>query len=220
MKREHKWGDIREPDGKMFWCYHKRKKSDGTPYEYQDWITPEMFKKRSKIIKENLKKLQKTESFKAKRRAKDKLFYSDPKNREHKRQQEIKYRKKRRAQDPDFLIKCKIRTRICMALKNKKVKKSLKTVDLIGCSYEFLRMHIERQFKHGMCWNKKHSFHIDHIRPLSSFDLTDPEQLKNACHWTNLQPLYPEENMRKGSKIIEDSFGLCKNESNDATAVQ
>ena len=178
-----------------------------------------MFQRRNKIVKKNLKKLQETEAFKAKRRARNKLFYSDPKNREYKRQQEIKYRKNRRAQDSDFLVRCKIRTRICMAIKNRKVKKSLKTVDLIGCSYEFLRKHIEGQFREGMCWNKKHSFHIDHIRPLSSFDLTDPKQQKAACHWTNLQPLYPEENMKKGSKIIEDSFKMCKNTPNDAISV-
>ena len=106
-----------------------------------------------------------------------------------------------------------------MALKNYKVKKSLKTIDLISCSYGFLRKHIESQFREGMCWNKKYSFHIDHILPLASFDLTDPKQLKAACHWTNLQPLYPEENMSKGSKVVEESFDSCKNTPNDTGSI-
>jgi hypothetical protein len=55
-----------------------------------------------------------------------------------------------------------------------------------------------------MAWNKPKSFHIDHIRPLCSFDLSNPEQLRAACHWTNLQPLYPHENIAKAGKFIEE----------------
>lgn len=66
------------------------------------------------------------------------------------------------------------------------------------------RKHIEKQFKRGMHWNNHGTvWHIDHIIPLSKFDLTDPMQRKRANHFTNLQPLYVHENMSKGARITQ-----------------
>lgn len=113
-----------------------------------------------------------------------------------------KRRKHRRNTDPQYALKERVRCRIRIALKNARTSKSQKTMDLIGCSYSFLREYLENQFREGMAWDKPNSFHIDHIIPISSFNLNDPEQLKAACHYTNLQPLYPEENLRKGFKIL------------------
>jgi hypothetical protein len=53
-----------------------------------------------------------------------------------------------------------------------------------------------------MSWENYGKWHIDHIKPLSLFDLEDPEQLKQACHYTNLQPLWAEENIRKGNRYV------------------
>lgn len=73
------------------------------------------------------------------------------------------------------------------------------TMTLLGCSIEELRIHIQSQFKPGMAWNnyRFQGWHIDHIRPISSFDLFDPEEQKKAFHYTNLQPLWAEENFSK-----------------------
>lgn len=78
----------------------------------------------------------------------------------------------------------------------------------LGCSIQELVVWIEDQFyknKDGekMTWKnwKPDGWHIDHIVPLSSFDLTRPEQLKAACHYTNLRPLWAYENLSKGAKI-------------------
>jgi hypothetical protein len=77
-----------------------------------------------------------------------------------------------------------------------------------GCSLEKLKLHLEKQFyshldtKEMMTWDN-HSpggWHIDHIIPLSTFDLTDINQLKQACYYTNLQPLWAKENLTKGAK--------------------
>ena len=107
--------------------------------------------------------------------------------------------KERRLSDPSYALRGKLRARIRIAIKKAGSEKSTGTKELIGCSYAFLRKHLESQFRDGMAWDKPNSFHIDHIRPLSSFDLTDLEQLKIACHWTNLQPLTPKENWKKGT---------------------
>jgi hypothetical protein len=118
------------------------------------------------------------------------------------------YIRTRRKTNPQENLAGSIRKRIWGALKVKSIKKSHSTSELLGCSFAFLRDHLESQFKEGMSWENRSSFHIDHIRPLASFDLTDPEQLKTACHWTNLQPLYPNENLKK-SKKFEQTSTLC-----------
>jgi hypothetical protein len=111
-----------------------------------------------------------------------------------------KYIKDKRIKSPQFAITCRIRCSTRRIIKKHATGFRRRTEDLLGCSFSFLKDHIEKQFREGMSWDRPHSFHIDHIRPLASFDLTDPEQLKAACHWTNLQPLSPEENLRKSDK--------------------
>jgi hypothetical protein len=75
--------------------------------------------------------------------------------------------------------------------------KQTRTREFLGCSYDEARAHIESQFQHGMTWENHGEWEIDHIRPLSSFDLTDAEQVKAAMHYSNLQPLWWRENMQK-----------------------
>lgn len=80
--------------------------------------------------------------------------------------------------------------------------KSERVRELLGCTVEEVRVHLEKQFKPGMSW-ENHSFegwHIDHIRPIASFDLTDPAQQKLAFHYTNLQPLWGKENLEKSDQ--------------------
>ena len=96
-----------------------------------------------------------------------------------------------------------IRSRIATALKSQSGRKFAKTEKLIGTTIQKLKEHLEKQFQEGMNW-KNHSFtgwHVDHIKPLASFDLTKPEEQKKAFHYTNLQPLWAKENISKGSKI-------------------
>tara|TARA_R110000824_G_C15034916_1_gene659764 strand:+ start:104 stop:865 length:762 start_codon:yes stop_codon:yes gene_type:complete len=85
-------------------------------------------------------------------------------------------------------------------------KKSAKSEALTGCSFSFLREHIESQFTNGMSWDKflnagKLGIHIDHIKPISSFDLTKPSEQKKCFHFSNLQPLWAIDNIRKGAKL-------------------
>jgi hypothetical protein len=70
----------------------------------------------------------------------------------------------------------------------------------VGCSRDELIKHIEERFDFGMTWENYGEWHIDHIRPCASFNLFDHEQLKQCTHYTNLQPLWADENCRKGAK--------------------
>ena len=108
--------------------------------------------------------------------------------------------------DPNFKIKKTIRLRILKVLKRNRIKKCHKSVDLLGCTVEEAKVHLEKQFKEGMTWENhgNNGWHIDHIIPCASFDLTDPEQQKKCFHYTNLQPLWAHENLSKGANILEN----------------
>lgn len=99
----------------------------------------------------------------------------------------------------------KLRSRMKMALMKQGVNKSRKTYELVGCTLSKLKSHIEKQFIDGMTWDNHDLFgwHIDHIRPCKSFDLSNLEEQKKCFHYTNLQPLWASDNLSKGSKIIK-----------------
>ena len=79
-------------------------------------------------------------------------------------------------------------------------QKSGTTIELLGCSIENLKKYLETKFTSGMTWENYNltGWHIDHITPLDKFDLTDELQIRIACHFTNLQPLWCEDNYSKG----------------------
>ena len=102
--------------------------------------------------------------------------------------------------DLNFLLSIRLRVRLCAAIRNGQKKGS--AVRDLGCTIPELRSHLESKFVKGMSWETygRDGWHIDHIRPLSSFDLTDPKQLQQAVHFTNLQPLWAVDNLRKSDK--------------------
>ena len=99
--------------------------------------------------------------------------------------------------DPEFKIKCRLRHRLRMAIKNdQKVGSAVKD---LGCSIAFLKQYIQVKFYANMTWdNHGKVWELDHIVPLSRFDLTDREQFLKAVHYTNLQPLTIKDNRNKG----------------------
>ena len=134
--------------------------------------------------REEIKK--KTKEYGKKRETKDRL------NEQH---------RVRRRTDTQWKLTQVLRVRLNKAIHNNQ-KVGSAVVDL-GCTIEELKTHLENQFQEGMTWeNWKHDgWHIDHIKPLNSFDLTDREQFLEACHYKNLQPLWGYDNMSKGNKI-------------------
>jgi hypothetical protein len=92
------------------------------------------------------------------------------------------------------------RARVREALKNKS-QKAFGTEALLGCSIDELKTHLESQFTEGMTWENYGEWHIDHIRPCASFNLTDPAEQKICFHYSNIQPLWASDNLSKGDKI-------------------
>lgn len=110
----------------------------------------------------------------------------------------------RNKNDPDFKLRGSLRARVRAALKSNNTQKSFKTMELVGCTINQLWIHLEKQFKPGMT-RKNHGlganrWHVDHIIPVSKFDLTDPDQQRICFNFRNLQPLWQPDNFRKSNK--------------------
>ena len=119
-------------------------------------------------------------------------------NKKHIREYYHKYEKERFKIDPNYKLVKLIRNRINSVLKGKYKSKS--TIKLLGCSIEECWQHLESKFQPGMTRDNYGKWHVDHIKPCASFDLTDPEQQKICFHYTNLQPLWAIDNIKKGAK--------------------
>lgn len=162
---------------------------------------------------------------KIRNRALEKVYKETPKNKERAKilyqkwyrergaaklasQRTLEARAKRRAryaermdQEIQYRLAKLLRGRLKGAIRNNHRNGS--AVRDLGCTIEFLKNYLERQFTDAMTWrNWGAVWHIDHISPLSAFDLTKPEQVKMACHYKNLRPLPKEINYAKAAKIL------------------
>lgn len=126
------------------------------------------------------------------------------KNRESVNKKAVEYSKKRRLKDVNFKLKTSFRTAVARAIKFG-AKKSCPSIVYLGCSIPMARKHIESKWKPGMKWENHgiHGWHIDHIVPISSFDFTKQSEVFEALHYTNLQPLWWNENLQKTNKTIQ-----------------
>jgi hypothetical protein len=111
----------------------------------------------------------------------------------------LKERSLRLKKDLNFKMKHQLGTRIRKVL-NGVIKKSKSTNELVGCTIEQLWIHLEKSFKPGMTKENYGKWHVDHIRPCASFDLSKPEEQAKCFHYTNLQALWAYENISKGAK--------------------
>ena len=84
------------------------------------------------------------------------------------------------------------------------LNKQQHSVEYLGCSFAEYEKHIESQFQPGMSWSNygRHGWHVDHIIPCAYFDFTKEEDIKRCFHYTNLQPLWAEDNYAKGDKLL------------------
>lgn len=187
-------------------CAHERYlKYKDKKKEWDKKYTDKNKEKISKYQKEyrdkNKGKVQKgTEEYellKEKWRTYQKEYRKNHKN----RQKEYEYQKQRRKRDALYDFKKKTRSFIVACFIRSSKTKNKKTVDILGCDFEFFRDHLHKTFfdNYGYNYDGKEKVHIDHIVPLSMAK-TEEDVIK-LCHYTNLQLLKPEDNLRKSNKI-------------------
>lgn len=102
--------------------------------------------------------------------------------------------------DPLTNVAIRLRARLSAILKAKKMNKTSKTEDFVGCGFDHLVRYIELMFKRGMSWENRSDWHIDHIIPLAM--ARNERELRMLFHYTNLQPLWAEENLKKGKRLV------------------
>ena len=166
-------GDTRS-DGMLFWAYNATHKNG------ERWATLGDFDK----LKARHCELKAT---------------SAKKNRETQR----KWRRKQE-ENPAWKISMNVRRRVHACIKHQHGLRQGRTRELLGCSADELRLHLQSQFKDGMTWENYglYGWHIDHILPCNSFDLTLDSEQRKCFHYTNMQPLWAKENLAKGDKIL------------------
>lgn len=149
---------------------------------------------RRKIAREYYKKSKKRRDYqKEYDRKRKESGYFDRYNRLHKKEKRDWQRNSRK--DINKRIKYNLRKRIWEALKNN--SKSKHTLELLGCSIEYLKLHLESKFTLGMSWSNYGKWHVDHIIPCRMFNLNVSEEQLKCFHYTNLQPLWAKDNLIK-----------------------
>jgi hypothetical protein len=116
------------------------------------------------------------------------------------REQNKNYHNIRRKTNLQYKISSNLRSRLSQALRNN--QKVGSAVNDLGCSIDELKTHLESKFTEGMTWTNYGEWHIDHIKPLALFNLQDRSHFLEACHYSNLQPLWAKDNLSKGSRIL------------------
>lgn len=122
------------------------------------------------------------------------------KNKKTKISQVVRRQRERYAADPEYALYRSLRSRMRYALKSQSSKASGRCMQLIGCTSEQLLRHIESQFLDGMSWSNRIAWHIDHIIPVSAFNLSTVEGQQSAFHYTNLRPVWAKYNRAKSAK--------------------
>lgn len=126
----------------------------------------------------------------------------------HRSKDEVKLKRKlrhnhRMKTDINYKLSCLLRIRLNKALKGD--YKSGSAIKDLGCSVGELKLYLESKFIDGMSWENHGQWHIDHIKPFAMFNLSDRQQLLKSCHYTNLQPLWAEDNLLKSNKLTIDT---------------
>ncbi len=176
-------------------------------------------KKRKEYVEKNREEINKKQREARKNnpehfRMLDKKSYY--KNIENKRKQSREYRERNKEKvaisdklkfrkyyktDPVFRMTNMLRVRVSSMMRKLRADKQASTLDLLGIPAEEFVEHLKSKFKKGMTLKNYGEWHIDHIIPCASFDLTKESEQKKCFHYTNLQPLWAKDNLSKGCKL-------------------
>lgn len=163
------------------------------------------YDKNKTLIGIRVKEIRKTENFKLKRD----IYLKENKEKINKIKKDYKLRNRdkillekrdyyqRKKNDPIFALTKRLRQGIYRSIRGIKLRSSL---DILGCTEEEFKIHIENQFTEGMSWDRLGEIHIDHIIPISSAETIDDVYRLN--YYTNLQPLWARDNIQKYNKIM------------------
>jgi hypothetical protein len=186
-----------------------KKSKDGLRYECRECRVKEYLDDKDRIVEKSRKRyvlkkdiiLIKNKEYKEKRKEWYERYFKNyyTENKETIKANSKRNIYKRLEKDMGFKLLVRYRTRLYKALKG--ISKSKCTRELIGCSIKKLKEHIENQFKNGMSWDNYGEWHVDHIKPCVMFDFTKEEEQKKCFNYTNLQPLWAEDNRRKHGKV-------------------
>ena len=186
--RWKRW-DVRA-DGKVFWQYKTLKNGQN----WVDWDKALSLKNKQNErswTRYQLKRKNKSKKIKEHTNTKEKNQIKKAKINE--------YYRKRRATDEIFSIQYRTRRRISDFIKKGGYSKPSKTQEMLGCDWSHLKTHLESKFTDGMSWENRSMWHVDHIIPLAS--AKSIEEVVRLCYYTNLQPLWAEDNLKKGATI-------------------
>ena len=185
----HKKSD--SPRGVQSMCKECRKESDTERYKDPSHRKERQERQQTRKYKEQREEYRfRPEKIEARRkRERSEKHLSGVRKRHHERERD----------DIQYVLKRALRRRLYNAVINN--SKIGSAVDLLGCSVADFKVHIEKHFSYDMSWGNYGKWHLDHKLPLSSFDLTQESQIKTACHYTNIQPLWATDNIKKGSRV-------------------
>lgn len=190
LKSFHRRSD--SPDGFRGKCRDCINKKDREYRKENEIGKKEYAKNREKSLEKSKEYYQKNRE---KRKAASKKYYAE--NKEVLLKKAAVRQSKRLKTDVNYKITRNLRNRLYYALKNNTKYKP--TLELLGCSIEELKSHLEAKFTEGMTWDNYGEWHIDHIKPCASFDLTIEDDQKLCFHYENLQPLWATDNIKKGT---------------------
>jgi hypothetical protein len=194
--------------------YEKHKKEIIQQHKKFQKANAKEFKKKNKIWQKKYYTTHHTKILKKQKEYrltnKEKLSKVNHEYKINNRDKSARWARERRRIDLNTRIKNVLSSRIRILIKQKSTTKAGKTLELLGCTLDYFKKHIESQFKEGMSWDNygKYGWHIDHIIPCASFNLSDPEQQKKCFHYTNLQPLGWLDNIKKGTKILKEYISI------------
>lgn len=196
-------------ESKTFESFYKDKqKNDGltsrckicVKHEYAKQKENHSFleKRRNSNRKSQKKRRSRQEVKDAEKDYRNNRYHTDPFYRAKTIKTSSVFRSNKRKKDPKIKMIDNCRRRFSIFLKGKRAMSFSK---MLGCSLEFLKQHLESQFQPGMTWENYGKWHVDHIYPLERAYVEGKERFEEACKYTNLQPLWAADNIKKGNKI-------------------
>ena len=121
------------------------------------------------------------------------------------------YNAKRYGKDPIYTLRVITMARVCAAFKAQDAERLYKVEYLLGCTWKQYKRYLQKKFKRGMSWKQEdgNKFHIDHIRPISSFNLNKARDQKRAFNYQNTQPLFIGDHIKKSAQYINTLEVKC-----------